>query len=488
MNSIHSSTQIEVSMQSRQRMLRADFARRLAYAIVFFDLAIVPFSAGQTSAPSFVTVLSAASAPSIQTSASAQKVMTLEELQQMALQHNPTLAQAAANIRVAEGRKKQSGLYPNPTVGYEGEQIRGGSFRGGEQGFFIQQDIVTAGKLGLNRNLAEQDRKQTEVAADEQKQRVLTNVKLAYIQALAAQQMVELRQNLKKLAQDAVETSHQLANVGQADAPDVLEAEVEEQKADLAVIQAEYRQQRFWNELAAVVGDPKLQTMRLDGNLEETSAISADDLVEKLVSDSTAVKIAELEVQKAETSLARAKHEPIPDLQLRAGMEENRELLDTTGRPTGLQGFAEVGVQLPVFNRNQGDVAAARAEIERAQRDVERIKLLLRERAAGVVQSYEYSRMAATRYKEQMIPRAQKAYDMYRQKYQQMGAAYPQVLIAQRNLMELQVSYIHALESFATNSAVLEAQLLTDGLTAPSGEIDGSVRDGVVMYGSAGQE
>jgi outer membrane protein TolC len=154
MNSIHSSTQIEVSMQSRQRMLRTDFARRLAFAIVFFDLAIVPFSAGQTSAPSVVTVLSAASAPSIQALASAQKIMTLGELQQMALQHNPTLAQAAANIRVAEGRKKQSGLYPNPTVGYEGEQIRGGSFRGGEQGFFIQQDIVTAGKLGLNRNIA----------------------------------------------------------------------------------------------------------------------------------------------------------------------------------------------------------------------------------------------------------------------------------------------------------------------------------------------
>jgi len=44
----------------------------------------------------------------------------------MALQNNPTFAQAAANIRAAEGRKKQSGLYPNPTVGYQGEQIRGG--------------------------------------------------------------------------------------------------------------------------------------------------------------------------------------------------------------------------------------------------------------------------------------------------------------------------------------------------------------------------
>ena len=57
------------------------------------------------------TVLFAMSAPSLaQTSASGQKTISLEELQQMALQHNPTLAQATANIRAAEGRKKQSGL------------------------------------------------------------------------------------------------------------------------------------------------------------------------------------------------------------------------------------------------------------------------------------------------------------------------------------------------------------------------------------------
>ncbi len=44
-----------------------------------------------------------------QTLASAQKTMTLEELQQMALQNNPTFKQSAANIQAAEGRKKQSG-------------------------------------------------------------------------------------------------------------------------------------------------------------------------------------------------------------------------------------------------------------------------------------------------------------------------------------------------------------------------------------------
>ena len=434
------------------------------------------------------TVLLAKSAPCIaQTSTPGQKTISLEELQQVALQHNPTLAQATANIRAAEGRKKQSGLYPNPTVGYQGEEIRGGSFRGGEQGFFVQQDIVTAGKLGLNRNIFEQERKQAETEAHEQKLRVVTNVKLAYIQALAAQQTLELRRNLAKLAQDAIETSHQLANVGQADAPDVLEAEVEGQQADLAVTQAEQNQQRVWKELGAVVGDPHLQLMRLEGNLEEMPAVDAEQLVEKLVNESPAVKIAELGVKKAEASLARAKREPIPDLQLRAGLQQNRELLETTGRPTGLQAFADVGVQIPIFNRNQGNIAASKADVERAQRELERVKLALRERAASVVQSYMYSQTAVARYKNQMIPRAQKAYDMYSKKYQQMAAAYPQVLIAQRTLMQLEVSHINALQSFATNSVALQAYLLTDGLEAPSqpGEIDRPVREMNIPFTAA---
>src|SRR3982074_1694715 len=174
-----------------------------------------------------------------QAPASEQKTITLEELQLMALQNNPTFAQSAANIQAAEGRKKQSGLYPNPTVGYQGEQIRGGSFHGGEQGFFVQQDIVLGGKLGLNRKILEQELKQAETEAEEQKLRVVTNVRTSYIQALAAQQTLELRHNLSKLADDAVETSHQLANVGQADAPDVLESEVEAQQAQIADTMAE---------------------------------------------------------------------------------------------------------------------------------------------------------------------------------------------------------------------------------------------------------
>jgi cobalt-zinc-cadmium efflux system outer membrane protein len=413
-----------------------------------------------------------------QTPASEKKTITLEELQQMALQNNPTFAQSAANIQAAEGRKKQSGLYPNPIVGYQGEQIRGGSFHGGEQGFFIQQDIVLGGKLGLNRKIFDQELKQAEAEGEEQKLRVVTNVRMSYIQALAAQQTLELRHNLSKLADDAVETSHQLANVGQADAPDVLESEVEAQQAQLAVTMAEQNQQRIWKALSAVIGKPRLPLMQLEGKLEDTLPVNPDELVEKIVNESPAVRIAEIGVKRAEAALAREKREPIPDLQLRGGMQQNGELL-SNGRAAGLQGFADVGVRIPIFNRNQGNISTAKANEERAKREVERVKLVMRERAATVVQNYTFSQSAVDRYKNQMIPRAQKAYEMYTKKYQDMAAAYPQVLIAQRTLMQLDVSYINALESFATSSLSLQSYLLTDGLEAPAqpGGIDQPVRE-----------
>jgi cobalt-zinc-cadmium efflux system outer membrane protein len=154
-------------------------------------------------------------------------------------------------------------------------------------------------------------------------------------------------------------------------------------------------------------------------------------------------------------------------------------LFDPNGKSVGLQGFADVGVRISIFNRNQGNISTAKADIERAKREVERVKLVLRERAASVVQNYTFSQTAVDRYKNQMIPRAQKAYELYARKYQEMASAYPQVLIAQRTLMQLEVSYIAALETFASSSVALQSCLLTDGLEAPAqpGGIDQPVRE-----------
>jgi cobalt-zinc-cadmium efflux system outer membrane protein len=406
--------------------------------------------------------------------------VTLEQLQQMALASNPTLRQAKAGVRAAAGRTRQAGLWPNPTLGYVGEEIRGGSFGGGQQGAFVQQNIILGGKLGLDQKVFTEEGKQAAAEVEEQRLRVENGVRIAFYESLAAQQIVEMRRKLSGLANDAVETTQQLFNVGQADQPDVLQAQVEGDEADLAIIMAEQEQQRAWHVLAAVVGKPDLPLARLNANLEELPQVDPDQILQTILHDSPAVKIAQLGITRADAQLARAHRENVPDLSLRAGYLDNREQLGSVPpKAAGSEGFAEVGVNLRLFNRNQGNIEIARADEEHANSELQRVALVLRQLAAPILQNYASSRAIADRYKTRTLPNARKAYELYLNKYHEGAAAYPQVLVAQRTLFQLEANYIGTLENVWINAATLQGLLLTDGLDLPAapGELDRPVRE-----------
>ena len=394
----------------------------------------------------------------------ASPTLRLEELEQMALQHNPTVAQAAARIRAARGQTIQAGLYPNPSVGYTADEVSSGpTIRGGEHGFFLEQEIVTGGKLRLSRSVFAQEEIQAEAAAEMQQYRVLNRVRLLYYQALGAERLVELRGNLADLTREAVSISQQLYNVGQADRPDFLEAEVEAQMAELALIAAQNDRGRIWRELAAAVGVPSLRSAPLAGNLEDpVPEVEFDSTLETLFRDSPEVQIAQAGVVRAEQALQRARVEWIPNLVVRGGLRNNRELLEIGRRPVGLEGFVDAGIRIPLFDRNQGNVESALAELERAKLEVERVKLSLRARLAVAYRNYGDSLALVNKYRNEMLPRVQQAYDLYLSSYRQMAAAYPQVLIAQRTLSQLQVDYVAALENLWRTAVEIRGLLLVD--------------------------
>src|SRR6184192_1854371 len=196
-------------------------------------------------------------------------LMTLTSLQRLAAQSNPTLRQAEAEIRTAKARQQQAGLYPNPTVVYTGDEIRGGSVGGGKQGFFVQQTIVTVRKLGLSRDVFGRDVKLAEMEAEEQKMRVQSAVKMAFLRVLAAQELLDARRDMAAIAQDAAETQRRLMNTGQADESEVLEAEVEAQRMRMSARIQENTLREEWRSLAAVIGQPDLPLTMVAGDLEK---------------------------------------------------------------------------------------------------------------------------------------------------------------------------------------------------------------------------
>jgi cobalt-zinc-cadmium efflux system outer membrane protein len=407
-------------------------------------------------------------------------LVTLEQVQKIANESNPTLRQAEAETRAAKARQQQSGLYPNPTVAYTGDEIRGGSVGGGKQGFFVQQTVVTGGKLGLSREVFRKEAKLAQIEAEEQKIRVQSAVKMAFLRVLAAQELLYARRDMAAIAQDAAETQRRLMNTGQADESEVLEAEVEAQRMRMSARMQENTLREEWRSLAAVIGRPDLRLATVAGDLEKGwPEVNEEEAVESIAKQSPAVRIADTAEGRAQSVLERARREALPDVQVRGGLEYNNELLGSAPFAKGWEGIGEVAVQIPLFNRNQGNVAAARADIERAGLEKKRIALTLRERAASVVDQYANARLMALEYRDEMLPRAKKAYGLMIEKYGQMLASHPRVLDAQKKLYELQIEYIASLESVWTNGIALQGYLLTDGLEAPArpGEVDRPVRE-----------
>jgi len=392
---------------------------------------------------------------------------TLDDFEAAALENNPTLKQAEAIARLSAGLARQAGLWPNPLGGYQGEQIRGGSFGGGEQGGFVQQTIVLGGKLGLRRNVFEQQKKEDEIGLQEQELSVRGAIRVQFYSALTQLRMVDVQRKSMGLAMDAAMTAHQLANVGQADAPDVLQAEVEAERAKLEFVKAQREYIRYYEELAAIVGEPNMALALLKGDLENPPAIDTDRYLDDLLQNSPTLKRAQQEAFRANAELARNKREAIPDLSLRAGVQQNQELLESSMRPVGVQAFATAGVQIPIFNRNQGNVQAAKAEVEREREEVARIRLQLLQTAQPLLQQYLINRLEEERYRTELIPRARRAYELYQDKYRNMAAAYPEVIVSQRTLFQLENSYARTLGELWMTAIQLQSYLLTDGISAP---------------------
>jgi cobalt-zinc-cadmium efflux system outer membrane protein len=303
--------------------------------------------------------------------------------------------------------------------------------------------------------------------AGAQQQRVRNAVRVLYYEALVAERQVAARAELARIAREAVKTSEELLNVGQADQPDLLEAQIEADRAEIDEQSARHEQEAGWRVLAAVVGEPDMPLRPLEGDPEQgIPALEQDSLLAALLKESPEIKAAEATVRRGQASVEQSKSQRLGDLTLRGGPSYNYDVSHGLG---GWNWRLEVAFPLPLFNRAQGSVAAAQAETTMAQAEVRRVELSLRARLASEFQEYARARGLVEKYRESVIPKAEKAHELYLARFREMGAAYPQVLIAQRTLAQVKAEYLEALDDVWHHAILLQGFLLEGGLADPVG-------------------
>lgn len=392
--------------------------------------------------------------------------MTLEQFIGFADQSNPTLRQAQLNVDRSDLQAKQVGLPPDPIVGYSGDHIRGGQYHGGEQGAFFTQEFVLGHKLALRRDIYRAEGRSNAMALEVQRARVHNDVARAFFDTLAAQQTVIIRDHLLKVALDNDTNTHELSRIGQVDAAAILTAEVEAEQARVDFLSAQRMFLAHYAQLATFAGQHSLETHPLKGSLVEPPGFDPEDYVKRDVEESPLVKRAQADEALGEARLKDARRERVPNLNVTAGEWYSGEEVNS-GRKAGWESFVQAGVQLPLWNRNQGNVKASEVLLDRAHQDVERTKLWTHDQTEPLAQEYQTAHFTAERYRTEMLPRARRAYQLQVTKYQQMSLEYPAVLAAQHMLFTLQLGYTEALNQEWRAAIALQNYALMNGLDEP---------------------
>jgi len=388
--------------------------------------------------------------------------VTLEMLEQAALASHPVIAQVEAEIRALCGKRVQVGLAPNPTAGYMGSEI-GNEGAAGQQGAYFGQDFVRGDKLQYNRAVvsAEIQRAQQRLAAVQQQ--VRTDIRLAYYATLLAQRRAELAADLVQVADAATSASQSLVDAKEIPLAGLLQAEVQLQRAIVLQRTAENRLEQAWRKISALVATEEFAVQRLEGDVARLpQRLDWQGQLDRLRMESPEIAVAMAEVERTRRVLNRACVEPIPDVSTQVSVQYDYATEDTVA---GVQ----FGLALPIWNRNQGGIQQARAEVTAAARNVDRIEQSLASRLADSYRDYADSLVTTDTYASEILPRAKRTLELVQQGYKVGEVGYLDFLTAQRSYSEAHLAYLDALTTLWVSYVKIDGVLL-------DGSLDGSLQ------------
>jgi cobalt-zinc-cadmium efflux system outer membrane protein len=392
--------------------------------------------------------------------------LTLAELQDIAVHTNPRLRQASADVEDARGRAVQAGLYPDPVVGYQADQVFDLG-TAGQQGGFFEQLIVTAGKLQLSRAAALVEFFTAQLAYRRAEIDLKCDVRAAYFRLVVAE--TALRAALALAASTEEVYRIQVAQVrgGQAAAYEPLQAYVLAVQARSAAVQARNRRDAAWRSLASVLGRPDMPATRVAGRADApVPDFAYEAVLNRTLAAHTDVGRAQNGVLQARYELRRAEVEPIPNLQNHTYIQQD----NTVRHAKNFQMGFSLGVTLPVWNKNQGNILAAKARLVRAEEQVPNVRNLLSQSVAEAFGRYASDRVQAAYYRDKVLPSQVRVYRAIHSRYQREPdkVSFNDVVVAQQTLAQALTTYLTTLDTLWSDVVEITRLTQTDELFAPA--------------------
>ena len=392
--------------------------------------------------------------------AEAPAQITLEQALFEALDRNPTLSVERREIDIAKGTRRQAGIYPfNPEIeagggaGRARDRVEADERRGiNTQSVGISQTIWLKGQRGLRVRGAEAGVLRAQSLVEDAERQVVADTLKTYSDLLVSQERVSLAREILGVVRQVQDAAQKLFEGDAVPQLDVFRSEVEVRKAENRLVVEERTLAVAQRQLALLIGravEPSLRAVAPTPVLAQPRG-DIDALRNQAFARRPDLNAARAAVQagQAEVDLVKAERF-FPEIKVGLKYEAARDF-DAVGQ----SGLLTLSVPLPLFNRRDGDLDRARAEVARHESQVELARRRIEKEVSTAVQQVAASRQIVGRYVESILPQQERNFRLLREAYAIGEIRITDVFVGQREFIGDRETYLE--EVGALNAATAE--------------------------------
>lgn len=370
-----------------------------------------------------------------------------------ALSNSPSLETFAWQIRADEARALQAGLLPNPGLVIEGENFGGsggfGGYEAAKTTVFLGQLVELGGKRAKRRRVAMLDRELSGWDYEAARLDVLTETTRRFIAVLAAHSRLDLANELRRVAAESLEATRARVRAGAASSVEEARSRVALATIEVELARRTVELEAADNQLGSSWDSASPRFTEVAGTLSELRELPSLETIANALEENPDLARWATENAKRDASFELARARAIPDVTAGLGIR-HFQASDDVALVFGVE------IPVPLFDRNQGGRAAARAESSRA-RALARARRLEVKRAlitahADALAAYRNARSL----QRDVLPQAEGAYQSTEDGYRKGLFRLVDVLDAQRTLFEARSEHVNALERYHSASAEIE--------------------------------
>jgi cobalt-zinc-cadmium efflux system outer membrane protein len=363
----------------------------------------------------------------------------LREALEMALSQNKELAASGFRLVEQEGLIRQAGVRRNPELAVDLENMGGQGFF---EGFDHAESTLTLGwaiepglrsrRVGVARARSARARLDVHVLQID----VAAETAQRFLSCLQSQAHLVTTEEAVALAERMVGAVERRVQAGRAANAELSRARAALATERLAQEDVSHERSVAYHRLAAQWGETRPSFSRVDGNLLDLpSVVSFEELLGRLDRNPELARLVSDE-RIADARLRLEKARRWPTLTPSFGVRH----LGTTNDWALVAGLK---VELPLFDRNQGQVAASSAALERTRADAGALRVRTRTRLFEIYEELQHSVHRAEILRDEVIPRfeeslvdTQRAYEKGRYPYYELRAVQAELLAAKHSLVE----------------------------------------------------